>query len=446
MKTLSKEQISKFLAFTVWPNSNFINTDYLNNITLLDNTDKDLDFFKKQILSIFYEEIDSYNLLDWDNIWLLLSWWLDSTLLLSILKGKFPKSKIYTYTLWYEKTDTHLKVAKNIAESYSTIHKEVIYDLDTSLFDTFDEIYKTGYDLEWEDSLIMNHILAKEVKKDCKIVFSWFWLDYVFAWMDLFRNSHMEKLYIDWLIDKSYIYNTLWGNKYYLKYVLDKIESPLWKDFFIKYWEYYANTLNKDLENYANDYFYESTWNIRNDISELKKQIYFIITTSLSNRYNPYNIPYTKLWVKHFNPFGSKDIITKVIALNIPDNFLYNPYTKEKKYIIRELSKQFIDKDLLNNMHSWTVLKYHNTFISNKEKILNLINQNFDFLSKFYNKEHLLSFDKVIKDSMWYENTLQIILLLQVVFYVKNNDVALYETNKIGQFININIPGKTLVN
>ncbi|MDP2395931.1 MAG: hypothetical protein Q8S84_02135 [bacterium] len=41
-----------------------------------------------------------------------------------------------------------------------------------------------------------------------------------------------------------------------------------------------------------------------------------------------------------------------MISLNIPDNFLYNPYTKEKKFIIREISKEKINKELLNNLHT----------------------------------------------------------------------------------------------
>lgn len=445
MKTLSKEQISKFLAFTVWSNSNFIDIDYLNSIKLSDNREMNIEYFKSEILNIFNTEIDSYNVVDGENIGLLLSGWLDSTLLLSILKDKFPSSKIYTYTLWYSSTDAHLAKAKKISEEYNTIHREVIYDLSSNLLETFDEIYKSWYDLEWEDSLIMNHILSKEVVKDCKIVFSGFWLDYIFAGMDLFRNSFMEKLYNKKLIDKSYIFNVLWWNKYYLKYVLDKINSPLGADFFVKYWEYYAYNLTENLQQFSNTYFKTSIWNIRNDISELKKQIYFIITTSLSNRYNPYNLPYEKLWVKHHNPFGSKNVISEVISLNIPDNFLYNPYTKEKKFIIREISKEKINSEILNNLHTWTVLNYEQSFRNNKSEILKLISENSRFLTNFFSRDFIENFDKVIEDSVWYENSKQIIVVLQMLFYVKNNQVVLYETSKIDQIVKEKVWDKILI-
>ncbi len=445
MKTLSKEQISNFLAFTVWSNSNFIDIDYLNSINLNDNSDKDIEFFKESVLSIFNDEIASYNITDWENIWLLLSGWLDSTLLLSILKDTFPSSKIHTYTLWYSSSDAHLVKAKNIAEKYNTVHREVVYDLQSNLLETFNEIYETWYDLEWEDSLIMNHILSKEVAKDCKIVFSWFWLDYIFAGMDLFRNSFMEKLYNKKLIDKSYIFNVLWWNKYYLKYVLDKINSPLSDKFFVKYWEYYAYNLNNNLQELSSKYFLDKVWSIRWDITELKKQIYFIITTSLSNRYNPYNLPYSKLGVKHFNPFGSKKVITDVISLNIPDNYLYNPYTKEKKFIIREITKEKISSDLLNNLHTWTVLNYEQSFRNNKSMILKLVNDNYNFLVNFFWSDFLNNFDKLIEDSVWYENSKQIILVLQLLFYVKNNQVFLYETTNVNQVLNESVWEKVLV-
>jgi hypothetical protein len=191
----SKENISNFLAFTIWPKANYISIEDLNSIKLQDNSNKDIDFFKNEILSIFNSEINSYWVKNWENIWILLSWWLDSTFLLDLLSKKFNKSKIFTYTLWYSYNDEHLEKAKKISDIYWTIHKEIVYNLENNFFETLDDIYSFWYDLEWEDSLIMNHILSKYVEKDCKIVFSGFGLDYVFAWMDLFRNSFFERLY-----------------------------------------------------------------------------------------------------------------------------------------------------------------------------------------------------------------------------------------------------------
>lgn len=420
MKTLSKEQISKFLAFTIWPRVNYININTLNNISLRDTSNFSIRDFKSELLKIFNNEIKSYNIIDWEKIGLLLSWGLDSTLLLELLKNHFPKSNIYTYTLWYNKNDPHLQISRDISEKYNTIHNEVIYDLDVNLLKTFDDIYSSWYDLEWEDSLIMNHLLSKEVEKDCKVVFSWFWLDYIFAGMDLFRNSFIEKKFNEWLVDKSFILKTLWLNKFYLKYILDKISNKK-EDFFIKYWEYYGNMLEKDLEKSVKEFFYNSIDSIRDDISDLKKQIFFIINTSLSNRYNPYNVPYEKKWIKHYNPFWSINTIKEVIALNINDSFLLNPYNMEKKFIIRDIFRDLTWKDFINTLHSWTVLKYSSSIESNKNEILYFINNNRDFLEKYLSKDYLNVIDVIIKDSIWYENSKQIIIILQLLFYKKYN-------------------------
>ena len=409
MNKLTKDQVTKFLAFMIWNHADIISINYLNEIELSDKKSKNIDYYTSEILSLLEKEILSYEIRNGDKIGLLLSGWLDSTILLCLLKKEFPDSEIFTYTLGYSKDDIHLSKARNIAENYKTTHKEVIHDLNSTLFETFDDIYQSWYYLEGEDSLIMNHILAKEVQKDCKVVFSWFWLDYVFAWMDLFRNSYIEKIFRKWLVDETYLYDILWWNKYYLKYVLDKI-SLLDEDFFVKYWEYYGYTLKEWLEKDSIDYFYGNLWTIRWDISELKKQIYFIISTSLSNRFNPYNEPYRKLWVKHCNPFWSKNIISKIIALNIPDEFLYNPYTKEKKFIIRKIAKSLITKDVLTNLHTGTVLTYEKAFKENKE-----------FLSEFYSEKFLSNIENTIDDSTWYERSKQIIILLQFLFYHKNN-------------------------
>ena len=425
MKILDTASISRFLAFTVWPKADFINIDDLNSIELQNNDWKDLNFFKTQVLDIFKEEIASYKLKDWENIWVLLSWWLDSTLLLALLKEQFPNSTIYTYTLAYNSSDAHLPIAREIATKYSTIHREVIYSLASNLEETFNDIYSSSYDLEWEDSLIMNHVLAKEVKKDCKFVFSGFGLDYMFAWMDLFRNSFMEKLYNMWKIDKKYILEVLWWNKYYLKYVLDKIGSDLWEEFFIKYWEYYGNSLKGTVKSDIDNYFLESFSSIRSDVSLLKKQIYFIISTSLSNRYNPYNKPYELEWVRHYNPFWSRSTIEKVISLNIPDNYLYNVSSNEKKFIIRDIFRDIAWSVSLEWLHSWTVLKYDSVIKNNKDLILSLVKENKEFLLNYFSEDYLYSLESEIENSVWYEKSKQIVILLQFLFYCKHNDMEL---------------------
>ena len=172
----------------------------------------------------------------------------------------------------------------------------------------------------------------------------------------------------------------------------------------------------------AIDFFRKGMGSIRDDISNLKKQIYFVITTSLSNRFNPYNKPYEKQGVWHYSPFGSKKTIAEVIALNIPDEFLYNPYTKEKKFIIRQISQTRIDKEMLKALHSGTVLTYHEAIAYNKEKLVSLVQRNRERLSHFFSDSFLENFGRTIDNAIWFEEARQIIILLQFIYYTRHSE------------------------
>lgn len=420
MNNHTQSDIARFLSYMVWPHANHIDIDSLNNIQLTDSSGLSLGDFKDEIRTIFKEEIKKSKVTDGEDISLLLSGGLDSTLLLILLQDVYPNSQIYTYTLAYTKDAIHLDIAQQIAEKYNCIHKAVVYDIENKFFETFTDIYQSWYELEWEDSLIMNHILAKYIKKDCKYVFSGFGLDYMFAWMDLFKNSFMEKMYNTWVINASYILQNLWGNKFYFRYFLDKTKQYS-EDFFIKYWEYYGQSLTPELEKENLDFFQDSIQSIRWDISELKKQIYFIISTSLNNRYRPYNTPYEKQGFTHYNPFGSIETIEKIIALNIPDAFLLNPLTLEKKFVIRDMFRDMTENKYIDSLHTGTVLNYHLAIQNNREEILALFSDSKEFLLQYISNDYYDLLGQIAHDSIWYENSKQIIVLLQLLFHEKHN-------------------------
>ena len=73
MNTLSKEQISRFLAFTVGSKAQIVTIEYLNSIGLSANDTESLAFFQKSVLDIFTKEIESYPVTDGENIGVLLS-------------------------------------------------------------------------------------------------------------------------------------------------------------------------------------------------------------------------------------------------------------------------------------------------------------------------------------------------------------------------------------
>ena len=62
MININKKSISKFLAFTVWPNADFFTIEDLNSIEIQDNKNKNLSFFKKEVLRNLETEIEFYNI------------------------------------------------------------------------------------------------------------------------------------------------------------------------------------------------------------------------------------------------------------------------------------------------------------------------------------------------------------------------------------------------
>lgn len=78
--------------------------------------------------------------------------------------------------------------------------------------------------------------------------------------------------------------------------------------------------------------------------------------------------------------------------------------------------------NVITQLHSGTVLKYTSSIQANKDKILLLVKENREFLDKYYSDEFLTSLDKIIDDSIWYENSKVIIILLQLLFFKKYNN------------------------
>jgi hypothetical protein len=75
-------------------------------------------------------------------------------------------------------------------------------------------------------------------------------------------------------------------------------------------------------------------------------------------------------------------------------------------------------------------LKYNKAIEKNKTEIYDLLMENKDFLLQYLSKDYFNVIDRVINDSIWYENSKQIILLLQLLFHEKHNE-NIVTNNKI---------------
>lgn len=136
-----------------------------------------------------------------DKIWLLLSWWVDSSILLKLLldDNQIYKSNIHIFTLWtYDSWDKNivLKLAKeywvkvNLIKPYSD--KKAFQELKNIIYSTesfLPRVIKVA---------ILQNKLASEIKKLwINVIISWEWADELFYWYDRFYlwKSNVKKLF-----------------------------------------------------------------------------------------------------------------------------------------------------------------------------------------------------------------------------------------------------------
>jgi len=98
-----------------------------------------------------------------------LSWWVDSSLIASMMKNR----DITTYSLWYNKDDEELKRAKEISKKLGLKNKQFYfweYFKNTNLLETLKKAIKHYWEPVNLMQIIYSDILLKEMKKDWIIV------------------------------------------------------------------------------------------------------------------------------------------------------------------------------------------------------------------------------------------------------------------------------------
>lgn len=346
-----------------------------------------------------------------NEIWILLSWGVDSFLLLHFLRARFPKLKIYSFTMFYrEPSEKERLDLSMLSQKYKTIHKNIyknIYFKD--IIYSLTQIYKDLKEPIWDIGLIENYMFLKEVKTilPWKYIISWDWIDVLFAWMSMYRMSYLENKYLSGFE----MHDKYFSDKYEKQYLLKNVKS-FNKDFFYKYWEFFWFENDKNIEVF---YKYKNKINKWNTI--LKKQIYFTYVFLVENRKS---FIYESWELNNFTiltPFIEKDFVRKIFELDIPDRYLLSWYST--KLIIRNLAtiikeKEKIKFDFINN----NKIDFHNEF----NKSLKYIFAIWKYLFKqgFINKDFLLQIPNLVRNSMWYENKIRIYLLINLYFLIKS--------------------------
>jgi asparagine synthase (glutamine-hydrolysing) len=274
----------------------------------------------------------------WKKIALLLSWWLDSSILLySLYRNKEIKKKnIIIFSMWFEWSSDN-KAIKIIEKDLAI---KVNYIKPFSDLDSIKILDKIVYISESKlvrviKVSIFQYLLAKEIRKsNIDIVISWEWSDEIFFWYDRFykwieNNKKIEKLFnlffekvffytllqrldrsfsyftIEWrtpfldqeLIDnikKISIENKIFNNTD--KYILRKYAEKLWIPKEIVYrkkekmtkWitgkeNNYKNNLNWYLEKACYNYFWKSLWS---KCLDYYKSNYYINGNDIHSNFN----------------------------------------------------------------------------------------------------------------------------------------------------------------
>lgn len=348
----------------------------------------------KNFKSLLNELISNYvNKNKWP-YWLLLSWWSDSSSILSLLRNN-TEEKIYTLSFIYKNTEEKtINIINKLTKEYNTIHKYII--------------------LDENDLLVIDEV---ESMLDNPVIFD-YWTIMDYKWLSYFSEIWVKNV-LNWLGDffmskelNIHLYNI------YLK-IKDNIEilnKDLWK------YKNYTNFVNKNNSNYIEKYLNFENWIFtideindifwikvdKNMINTFKNLIeingkehweIFNITIFDSLYVYEWKIKTSKLiakekWLNLYMPFCDEKFINFV--LNLPDKYRLSFF--EYKYILRESFKNDLPEEIfIKNYSPWNPDFYE--YFWNKE-IYNYISEKISFLNEFN------FFDKKIDIKQFYSRNI----------------------------------------
>lgn len=338
-------------------------------------------------------------------IWIFLSWWIDSSLISSVLKNR----NITTYSLWYDENDEEIIRADKIAKHLSLKNKKIFFKDYLKSVNLFDVIKKVILHYGEPINLIQiiyADIILKEMKKDgIKVAIWWNWADemfYGYNWMNnLYFISDFKKI-----LDKLYIWkvidNKIVKNIFYKKYLMNST--------FIKK-EYRKFIYENQLIEYAKE-----------PISKDAIDIFSWLWLRIENEHSITiinDIVWSINWMELRTPFLNKDIIDFSCNLSNKEKIKSYKDNSLNKYILKKTLEKYLPKDLIyqKKMGFWYWINYYELLLSDKnnvdyyiyniskkieifdnEKVLNIYK-----LYLWWEKKYSWDLVKIIITSIWYE-------------------------------------------
>lgn len=387
---------------------------FLNNISLDNKVYNYYYYFKKIeyiIENIIIKKLNTINNWYWAKVWVLLSWWVDSFLLLYYLRKNFKDLDIYTFSFFSENEKYIESKLRNLSTLFKTFHTNYVKDFTFySILSELKALYSNTNGFEWDSWYFIYSYFFKKIKKDfpyLKYIFSWEGIDVLFWWLSMYRLSYLENQFSS-IVDTSFF-----RDKYEEKYFY-KTSKKYEKSFFYKYWEYFWFSLDNDMKNIFYRY-YDFIDSSRYD-TLLKKQVVFNLWFFVENRKNYIFKSWALYDLNIIVPFIDDSFVYDIIKLNIPDKFLLNFHTTKK--VIRDIWYNILnnlDKDLYF-FEIWKV-NFNKIFLKDKDIILKI--WKYLFLKWYISKKYYLSLSCIIENSMRYENQIRIYTLINLYSFIK---------------------------
>lgn len=415
---ISQKNIDFFFSYQYKKNEKILLKwlNFINNLNLEEKQELDnLDYYFSKLDKIFAREINIIlSSKKINKIWILLSWWIDSFILLYYIRKNFPDLHIYTFTFFplkYQKEDE--KELKKISKFFNTKHENIFKEVKfADIIANLKFIYSKSKKLIWDEGFLYNTIFLKEIQKkyDWKYLISWDWIDVLFWWLSMYKNSYLEQKYNNW----ETIKDDLFSNQYEKIYLFENIKNYDTL-FFYKYWEYFWwSFLWKNYKEIIN-FFYKYYFKLDQKLTILKKQILFNFLFLIENR-KSFIYESAKInWFNSLTPFIEKTFIKNVLELGISDKYLLDE--TNTKIIIRKLVEKINKENGINfRFLSTYKINYYEEFNKNSKYIIYIAKFLFD--NKYITKNHYEKIPDFIKNSMWYENKIRIYLLLNLYFFI----------------------------
>ena len=367
------------------------------DLDIIDNKEqKDEEYYIKKSKELLIKSI-KYRMIADVKVWSYLSWWLDSSLVSTIIQ-KYSKQKINTYTIWFkEDWFNEFKWSKLVSEKIWSNHHEILLSWENYL-DTMEYLIKYKDSPLAVPNEVPLYLMSKELKKDITVVLSWEWADELFWWYGRIFKYYIEKnISIDNFLEK---YNYVSNNnleKFLSNDVISTIQN---KKYTYNIFNKIFNKIEKLKEQDKIPYIFQNLhlqWLLeRVDMTTMATSVEArvpFVDYKLVEFVNEIPFEYKIKWLKWYNDeIAKKEKLTwKTISENLDIT----------KYLLREISKKYLPEEIINRKKIWFPVPLDNWFKWNFKNYAKNILLDKKTLSRWiFNEEYLIS-EKWLEELDW---------------------------------------------